>query len=209
MSEITIYYSPFREISRNALALIRHAGIEPTIVEYMRTPPSRAKLLELAAAMRAPVVRWCECIRRTVLTWVPTTRDGEMGSHGGLGSAQSIGVRHPWNRCGTARVHHRGGQELAARDVRVAGRTKAELPGIPNTEGLGLTFGAGLINAHVPRRAPRQRHCLACRLARPNYMKLRVWRSDNAIATSGVKPSLTRRARRPSVISSLSRCTRA
>lgn len=55
MSEITIYYGPFCEISRNALALIRHAGIEPTVVEYMRTPPTRAKLLELLAAMGGPV----------------------------------------------------------------------------------------------------------------------------------------------------------
>jgi arsenate reductase len=55
MSEITIYHSPFCVISRNALALIRHAGIEPRIVEYMWTPLSRAHLLELAAAMSAPV----------------------------------------------------------------------------------------------------------------------------------------------------------
>ncbi len=47
MSEITIHYNPFCEISRNALALIRHAGIEPTIVEYMRTPLTREKVLEL------------------------------------------------------------------------------------------------------------------------------------------------------------------
>lgn len=53
MSDITIYYNPFCEISRNALALIRHAGIEPTVIEYMKTLPSRARLLELAAAMQA------------------------------------------------------------------------------------------------------------------------------------------------------------
>jgi arsenate reductase len=55
MSEITIYYNPFCVISRNALALIRHAGIEPTIVEYLRAPPTRATLLELITAMRAPI----------------------------------------------------------------------------------------------------------------------------------------------------------
>jgi Arsenate reductase and related proteins, glutaredoxin family len=55
MSDITIYYSPFCRISRNALALIRHAGIEPTIIEYMRTPLSRAALLELLADMASPV----------------------------------------------------------------------------------------------------------------------------------------------------------
>lgn len=55
MSDITIYYSPFCRISRNALALIRHAGIEPTIVEYTKTPPSRATLLELLFAIDRPV----------------------------------------------------------------------------------------------------------------------------------------------------------
>jgi|SRR5215472_9831287 len=55
MSDITIYYSPFCVISRNALALIRHAGIEPTIIEYLKSPPSRTALLELLAAMGTPV----------------------------------------------------------------------------------------------------------------------------------------------------------
>lgn len=54
MSEITIYYNPCCEICRNALTLIRHAGIEPTVIEYLWQPPSRATLLELAAAMGAP-----------------------------------------------------------------------------------------------------------------------------------------------------------
>lgn len=55
MSEVTIYYNAFCEISRNALALIRHAGIEPRVIEYMWTPPSRGKVLELLATMQAPV----------------------------------------------------------------------------------------------------------------------------------------------------------
>lgn len=55
MSDITIYYNPFCEICRNALALIRHAGIEPTVIEYLKRPPSRAELLELWAAMGTPV----------------------------------------------------------------------------------------------------------------------------------------------------------
>ena len=50
MSDITIYYNPFCVISRNALALIRHAGIEPAIVEYLRTPLTRTALLELVVA---------------------------------------------------------------------------------------------------------------------------------------------------------------
>ncbi len=55
MSDITIYFNPFCVISRNALALIRHAGIEPTVIEYMKTPPSRAELIGLVAAMQASV----------------------------------------------------------------------------------------------------------------------------------------------------------
>ena len=54
MSEVTIYYNAFCVICRNALALIRHAGIEPTVIEYMWKPPSRATLLELAAATGTP-----------------------------------------------------------------------------------------------------------------------------------------------------------
>jgi arsenate reductase-like glutaredoxin family protein len=38
-------------------SLIRHAGIEATVIEYLRTPPTRANLLDLLTAMRAPV-RW-------------------------------------------------------------------------------------------------------------------------------------------------------
>jgi arsenate reductase (glutaredoxin) len=51
MSKITIYHNPACGTSRNTLALIRNAGIEPTIVEYLKTPPSRAQLKELIARM--------------------------------------------------------------------------------------------------------------------------------------------------------------
>ena len=51
MSDITIYYSPFCVVSRNALALIRHAGIEPVVIEYLKTPPSKERLRELATSM--------------------------------------------------------------------------------------------------------------------------------------------------------------
>lgn len=46
----TIYHNPACGTSRNTLALIRHAGVEPTIVEYLMHPPSRAVLIELIAA---------------------------------------------------------------------------------------------------------------------------------------------------------------
>jgi arsenate reductase (glutaredoxin) len=49
MSDVTIYHNPGCGTSRNTLALIRHAGIEPTIVEYLKTPPSKAQLRKLLA----------------------------------------------------------------------------------------------------------------------------------------------------------------
>ncbi len=51
MPEVTIFHNPACGTSRNTLALIRHAGIEPTVVEYLKTPPSRARLRGLLVAM--------------------------------------------------------------------------------------------------------------------------------------------------------------
>ena len=48
-SDITIYHNPACGTSRNTLAMIRAAGIEPHVVEYLKTPPSRAQLVELIA----------------------------------------------------------------------------------------------------------------------------------------------------------------
>ena len=50
MQEVTIYHNPACGTSRNTLALIRNAGIEPTIIEYLRTPPTREQLAKLIAA---------------------------------------------------------------------------------------------------------------------------------------------------------------
>jgi arsenate reductase len=47
MSNITIFHNPACGTSRNVLGLIRHAGIEPVVVEYLRTPPRRDELLRL------------------------------------------------------------------------------------------------------------------------------------------------------------------
>ena len=54
-SSITIFHNPACGTSRNTLALIRNSGVEPVIVEYLKTPPARAKLVELIAAMGVPV----------------------------------------------------------------------------------------------------------------------------------------------------------
>lgn len=47
---VTIYHNPECGTSRNTLAMIRNAGIEPTIIEYLKTPPSRDKLVQLISA---------------------------------------------------------------------------------------------------------------------------------------------------------------
>ncbi len=54
-SRITIYHNPACGTSRNTLALIRNSGDEPEVVEYLKTPPGRAKLVELIAALGVPV----------------------------------------------------------------------------------------------------------------------------------------------------------
>jgi arsenate reductase (glutaredoxin) len=46
---VTIYHNPDCGTSRNTLAMIRNAGIEPVIVEYLKTPPTRDVLKELIA----------------------------------------------------------------------------------------------------------------------------------------------------------------
>lgn len=47
MTDIIIYHNPDCGTSRNTLALIRNSGIEPHVVEYLKTPPSRAMLEQL------------------------------------------------------------------------------------------------------------------------------------------------------------------
>jgi arsenate reductase len=51
MTQITIYHNPGCGTSRNALALIRGAGLEPQVIEYLKTPPDRATLEALLSAM--------------------------------------------------------------------------------------------------------------------------------------------------------------
>jgi len=55
MSDITIFHNPQCSSSRNALALIRDSGAEPTVVEYLKTPPSRDELLALVQRMGGSV----------------------------------------------------------------------------------------------------------------------------------------------------------
>ena len=48
---VTIYHNPSCGTSRNTLAMIRQSGEEPEVIEYLKTPPDRAQLLELIRAM--------------------------------------------------------------------------------------------------------------------------------------------------------------
>ena len=52
---VTIYHNPACGTSRNVLGLIRNSGEEPTVVEYLKTPPTRERLEALIAAMGIPV----------------------------------------------------------------------------------------------------------------------------------------------------------
>ncbi|WP_323975838.1 glutaredoxin-dependent arsenate reductase [Aeromonas hydrophila] len=54
-AQITIYHNPACGTSRNTLELIRNSGVEPTVIHYLETPPSRDTLLALTAAMGMPV----------------------------------------------------------------------------------------------------------------------------------------------------------
>ncbi|HEL2110279.1 TPA: arsenate reductase (glutaredoxin) [Streptococcus suis] len=51
MDKVTIYHNPECGTSRNTLALIRHIGIEPEVILYLETPPTKEKLVELLAEM--------------------------------------------------------------------------------------------------------------------------------------------------------------
>jgi len=55
MTRVTIYHNPDCGTSRNTLALIRNSGIEPEVIEYLKTPPTREKLVELIGRMDIPV----------------------------------------------------------------------------------------------------------------------------------------------------------
>jgi arsenate reductase len=60
---VTIYHNPACGTSRNTLAMIRNAGIDPTVIEYLKTPPSREELAKMIADARLSVR---EAIRQKV-----------------------------------------------------------------------------------------------------------------------------------------------
>jgi arsenate reductase (glutaredoxin) len=52
---VTIYHNPACGTSRNTLAMIRQSGEEPEVIEYLKHPPDRARLVELIGALGIPV----------------------------------------------------------------------------------------------------------------------------------------------------------
>ena len=52
---VTIYHNPACGTSRNTLAMIRACGVEPEVIEYVKTPPSRERLVALISAMGGDV----------------------------------------------------------------------------------------------------------------------------------------------------------
>lgn len=78
---VTIYHNPKCGTSRNVLALIRNAGIEPEVIEYLKTPPTRERLQELIAQMAVPVreaIRQKEAIYRELGLDDPALGDGAL-----------------------------------------------------------------------------------------------------------------------------------
>ncbi len=61
MTDITIYYNPKCGTCRNTLDLIRNTGVEPRVIDYLETPPSRDELVELITGTGASV---CDLMRR-------------------------------------------------------------------------------------------------------------------------------------------------
>jgi arsenate reductase len=53
--DVIIYHNPDCGTSRNTLAMIRNAGVEPHVIDYLKTPPSRVLLAQLIARMGIPV----------------------------------------------------------------------------------------------------------------------------------------------------------
>lgn len=53
--DVIIYHNPDCGTSRNTLGLIRNAGVEPHVIEYLKTPPTRAMLMQLVARMGVPL----------------------------------------------------------------------------------------------------------------------------------------------------------
>ncbi len=86
---VTIYHNPDCGTSRNTLAMIRQSGVEPTVIEYLKTPPSRERLKELISAMG---ISCAPCFARKVR---PTTSSASMTRSGPTSSYIVRMLAHP------------------------------------------------------------------------------------------------------------------
>lgn len=68
-TDIIIYHNPECGTSRNALAMIRNAGIEPHVIEYLKTPPSRALLESLISRAAMTLARCFARKARLMPNW--------------------------------------------------------------------------------------------------------------------------------------------
>ncbi len=66
---VTIYHNPDCGTSRNTLAMIRQSGEAPEVIEYLKNPPSRARLIELIEAMAIRFGRCCAKKVRLMRSW--------------------------------------------------------------------------------------------------------------------------------------------
>jgi arsenate reductase (glutaredoxin) len=73
---ITIYRNPDCGTSRNTLAMIRKSGEEPTVIEYLKHPPSRERLIELIRGMNIPVRQLLRERVRLMQNWDLAIRNG-------------------------------------------------------------------------------------------------------------------------------------
>ena len=81
MTAITVYHNPNCGTSRNTLAMIRNSGVEPEVIEYLKTPPDRATLVALIAATGEPVinaVRTKEAIFTELQLDAPSVTDAQL-----------------------------------------------------------------------------------------------------------------------------------
>ena len=69
MDDVIIYHNPECGTSRNTLGLIRNAGIEPHVIEYLKCPPSRALLQALIARMGISVRELVRIKGTPITTW--------------------------------------------------------------------------------------------------------------------------------------------
>lgn len=89
MTDITIYHNPACGTSRNTLALIRNAGVEPTVIEYLKTPPDEKTLLALLERMR---IRPRELLREK---GTPYAELGLADPHWTDGELVDLMLKHP------------------------------------------------------------------------------------------------------------------